>query len=66
MGVTLNQLRMDRQLEEALVHGPDALHLMAVFGIAENTAVRYANTARQLLESELEADLDHDTPTNSD
>jgi integrase len=65
VGVTLNQLRMDRQLEEALVHGPDALHLMAVFGIAENTAVRYANAARQLLESELEAAVDHDPPANS-
>ncbi len=54
VGVTLNQLRMDRQLEEALVHGPDALHLMAVFGIAENTAVRYANAARQLLTADIE------------
>jgi hypothetical protein len=54
LGVTLNWLRMDRQLEEALVHGPDALHLMAVFGTAENTAVRYANAARQLLVTDVE------------
>lgn len=56
--VTLNQLRIDRQLEEALAHGPDPLHLAAVFGIAENTAIRYARAARQLLESALESDDD--------
>ncbi|HEV2640076.1 MAG TPA: site-specific integrase [Actinocrinis sp.] len=52
--VPLNKIRMDRQLEEALACGPDALRLVAVFGIAENTAVRYADAARELLESELE------------
>jgi hypothetical protein len=30
---TLERLRVDRQLEEALTHGPDPLHLAAVFGI---------------------------------
>ncbi len=54
IGATPTQLRMDRQLEEALTHGPDPLHLAAVFGIAENTAVRYARAARQLLETSLE------------
>jgi site-specific recombinase XerD len=52
--VPLNKIRMDRQVEEALSCGPDPLRLAAVFGIAENTAVRYANAARQLLESEIE------------
>lgn len=47
---------MDRQLEEALTHGSDPLHLVAVFGIAENTAVRYARAARQLLETSLEVE----------
>ena len=46
---TLERLHADRQLEESLVHGPDPLHLAAVFGIHENTAIRYANAARQLL-----------------
>jgi site-specific recombinase XerD len=46
---TLERLRMDRQLEEALAHGPDPLHLAAVFGLDPKTAIRYAETARQLL-----------------
>ncbi|WP_327417444.1 hypothetical protein [Streptomyces sp. NBC_01233] len=54
VGVTLNQIRMDRQLEEALTHGPDALHLTAVFGISERAAIRYANAAKAFLESSLE------------
>ncbi|WP_442817874.1 hypothetical protein [Streptomyces sp. NBC_01591] len=53
-GVTLNQIRMDRQLEEALTRGPDALHLVAVFGISERAAMRYANAAKAFLESILE------------
>jgi hypothetical protein len=43
--------RVDRQLEEALVHGPDPLHLAEVFGLDEKTAIRYANSARALLET---------------
>ncbi len=46
---TLERLHADRQLEESLVRGPDPLHLAAVFGIHQNTAIRYANAARQLL-----------------
>ncbi|MFD9284594.1 tyrosine-type recombinase/integrase [Streptomyces mirabilis] len=46
---TLERLRVDRQLEEALTHGPDALHLAEVFGLDEKTAMRYADSARQLL-----------------
>jgi hypothetical protein len=53
---TLDRLRIDRQLEEALVHGPDALHLAEVFGMDEKTAIRYADSARALLEQSLEAD----------
>ncbi|WP_248960271.1 hypothetical protein [Sphaerisporangium perillae] len=48
---TLEALRVDRQLEEALTHGPDPLHLAAVFGIDDTTAIRYATIARQLLET---------------
>ncbi|MGW1363066.1 hypothetical protein ACWCQP_37360 [Streptomyces chartreusis] len=51
---TLERLRMDRQLEEALAHGPDLLHLAEVFGLSEKTAIRYANSARALLEQAAE------------
>jgi hypothetical protein len=47
---TIERLRIDRQLEEALVHGADPLHLAAVFGISDSTAIRYASSARQLME----------------
>ncbi|MFF2861454.1 hypothetical protein ACFVSX_16340 [Streptomyces rubiginosohelvolus] len=38
----LERLRVDRQLEEALTHSADPLHLALVFGIDEKTAIRYA------------------------
>jgi hypothetical protein len=46
---TLERLRVDRQLEEALTHGPDPLHLATVFGLDPKTAIRYAENARVLL-----------------
>ena len=46
---TIEQIRTDRQLEEALSAGPDPLHLAAVFGVSHQTAIRYAHAARQLL-----------------
>jgi hypothetical protein len=51
---TLERLRVDRQLEEALTHGADPLHLAAVFGIDDTTAIKYATIARQLLETTAE------------
>jgi hypothetical protein len=51
---TLERLRVDRQLEEALACGADPLHLAAVFGIDDTTAIRYATIARQLLETPAE------------
>ncbi|MCX5214679.1 hypothetical protein OG689_36405 [Kitasatospora sp. NBC_00240] len=51
---TLERLRVDRQLEEALVQGPDPLHLAEVFGLHETTAMRYADSARALLEQAAE------------
>lgn len=48
---TLERLRVDRQLHEARATGADPLHLVAVFGIHETTAMRYALSARQLLET---------------
>ncbi|MFI6585522.1 hypothetical protein [Embleya sp. NPDC050493] len=55
MTATLERLRVDRQLEEALTHGPDPLHLALVFGIDEKNAIRYAATARGLLETGAES-----------
>ena len=46
---TLERLRVNRQLQEALAHGPDPLHLAAMFGLDPKTAIRYAENARQLL-----------------
>jgi hypothetical protein len=49
---TLEALRVDRQLDEALAHGPDPLHLAVVFGLDETTAIRYSAAARHLLHGE--------------
>ncbi|MFC4062620.1 hypothetical protein ACFOWE_30340 [Planomonospora corallina] len=46
---TLERLRVDRILEEALACGADPLHLASVFGLDTTTAIRYADSARQLL-----------------
>jgi len=53
---TLERLRVDRQLEEALTHGPDPLHLAEVFGLDEKTAMRYSDSARVVLGQAAEAD----------
>ena len=50
----LERLRVDRKLEEALVQGPDLLHVAEVFGLYETTAMRYADCARALLEQAAE------------
>jgi hypothetical protein len=44
LGITPNQLRVDRLLDEAH-HTADPVHLMRVFGIGKTTAVRYVRTA---------------------
>lgn len=51
---TLEALRVDRQLEEALTHDGDPLHMAAVFGICDDTAIRYSTIARTLLETAAE------------
>jgi site-specific recombinase XerD len=51
---TLERLRVDRQLEEALTCGADPLHLAAVFGIDDTTAIKYAAIARHLLQTAAE------------
>lgn len=53
---TLERLRVDRQLDEALTRGPDPLHLASVFGLDPTTAIRYATAARQLLHNQIECD----------
>ena len=53
---TLERLRIDRQLEEALTHRADPLNLAVVFVIDESTAIRYAASARQLLQRPHEGD----------
>jgi hypothetical protein len=44
LGITPRQLRMDRILDEAR-HTADPVHLMRLFAIADNTAMRYVYTA---------------------
>jgi len=51
---TLERPRVDRQLEEALTCGADPLHLAAVFGMDDTTAIKYATIARQLLQTAAE------------
>lgn len=51
---TLERLRVDRQLQEALADRPDPLHLAAVFGLDPKTAIRYAENAAQLLQTTAE------------
>ena len=65
---TLERLRIDRQLDEAITSGGDPLHLAEVFGISDSAAIRYADVARQLLQTtaELHPASDHDqsSPTS--
>jgi integrase len=46
---TLERLRIDRQLEEALASGGDPLHVASVFGVSQTTAIRYALNALKLI-----------------
>jgi hypothetical protein len=51
---TLERLRMDRHLEEALADRADPRHLAAVFEVDEKTVLRYARSAQQLLTATIE------------
>ena len=53
-GFTVDRIRADRILHEALTAGPDPLHLSLVFNIAHETASRYVMLAEQHLADELE------------
>ena len=61
---TIEALRVDRQLEEALATGADPLHLAATFGLDPATAVRYASSARQLLQTTAEQQDPARSPAN--
>jgi hypothetical protein len=61
---TVEALRVDRQLEEALATGADPLHLAATFGLDPGTAVRYASSARQLLQTAAEQQNPAGIPSN--
>ena len=56
-GISLEQIRRDRILQEALATGADPLHLALVFSIDHTNAMAYANAARNLLSSPAEQAL---------
>jgi hypothetical protein len=57
-GFSIDRIRADRILHEALTAGPDPLHLSLVFDISHNTATRYSTVAEHLLSDELEQPVD--------
>ena len=56
-GISLEHIRRDRILHEALATGADPLHLALVFNIDHSNAMAYANAARNLLSSPAEQAL---------
>lgn len=52
-GISLEHIRRDRCLNEALANGADPLHLATLFGLHPTTAVRYAIGARRILDDTL-------------
>ncbi|GAA3368010.1 hypothetical protein GCM10020367_64230 [Streptomyces sannanensis] len=52
--VRKERLRVRRRLEEVLPQGADPLHLALVLGIDEKTTIRYAQSARVLLDEAAE------------
>jgi hypothetical protein len=56
-GISLEHIRRDRILQEALAAGADPLHLALVFNIDHTNAMAYANAARNLLTSPAEQAL---------
>ena len=56
-GISLEHIRRDRILQEALAAGADPLHLSLVFNIDHANAMAYANAARNLLSSPAEQAL---------
>jgi integrase len=64
-GFSVDRIRADRILHEALTAGPDPLHLSLVFHLSHHTASRYTAIAEQLLGDELEQppDRSHHLPS---
>jgi hypothetical protein len=56
-GISLEHIRRDRILAEALAAGADPLHLALVFNIDHTNAMAYAGAARNLLSSPAEQAL---------
>jgi hypothetical protein len=56
-GISLEHIRRDRILQEALVTGADHLHLTLVFNIDHTNAMAYANAASNILSSPAEQAL---------
>jgi hypothetical protein len=56
-GLSLERIRRDRILHEALATGADPLHLVLVFNIDHTNAMAYANAARNLLSGPAEQAL---------
>ncbi len=50
-GISLEHIRRDRILHEALATGADPLHLTLIFNIDHTTAMSYAGAARKLLDA---------------
>jgi integrase len=53
-GFSIDRIRADRILHEALTAGPDPLHLSLIFNLSHHAASRYAAIAEHLLSDELE------------
>jgi hypothetical protein len=47
---TLQRVRVDRHLDEAVISGAGPLHLAEVVGMCESTAIRCADAVRRLLD----------------
>jgi len=56
-GFSIDRIRADRILHEALTAGADPLHLSLIFNIDHSTALRYTTIAEHLLSDELEQPL---------
>jgi integrase len=53
-GISVERIRRDRVLHEALTAGPDPLHLALVFNLSHTAASRYAAIAQDLLDDQVE------------
>jgi hypothetical protein len=56
-GISLERMRRDRILQEALATGADPVHFRLVFNIDRTNATAYANAARNLLSGPAEQAL---------